>query len=117
LQKRSLKDTILGRPFRNAADMIRRGQGWSGHRVRDRTAPFTPISCSTPDVTGPSLMAGGNRKQEVSPMESSMVPSPSRGGLEWIWACCTGSHGVKCVRPLSSCGIGTDITARRGCRQ
>lgn len=42
------------------ADMIRTGQGWSDHRVRDSTAPFTPASCRSPDVTGPSLMTRRN---------------------------------------------------------
>ena len=34
--------------------------GWSGLGARERTAPITPASCSSPGVTGPSRKAGGN---------------------------------------------------------
>lgn len=99
-------------PAKNKADMIRRGHGWSGHRVKDRTAPFTPASCSSPDATGPNPNGRRqHRKQAVSPTSTSMVPSFSRGGLECIWACCTGSLRVRPVRPLSSCTTGKDRAA------
>lgn len=43
-------------------------------------------------------------------MATSMVPSCSRGGLEWIWARGTGSRRAGPVRPLSSSGVSTDMT-------
>lgn len=34
-----MKDVVQGRLARNAADMIRTGQGWSGHRVKREDGP------------------------------------------------------------------------------
>jgi len=64
---------IQGRPARSVADMIRTGQGWSDHRVRDSTAPFTPASCRSPDVTGPSLMT---RRKEAGGEPSGDIHGP-----------------------------------------
>jgi hypothetical protein len=41
-----------------------------------------------------------------------MVPSCSRGGLEWTWARGIASRRAEPVRPLKSSGVRTDMTTR-----
>lgn len=71
-------------------------------RVPDPPAPNSPQD--------PSLARSISRALP-SPL-LTMVPSSSRGGLECIWARCTGSLRARPVRPLSSCTAGKDIAAR-----
>lgn len=68
------------------------GPGSSDHWVRERTAPFTPASCSSPGETRPSFGRRIHRKQEVSPVPMPMAPGCCSGGLGWIWGRGTYSH-------------------------
>lgn len=79
-----------GQSARNAADHQDR-LGWSGGKVRERTASLLLLEIS-PGVTIPSPTAGENRKQEVSPGVTSMVLNC----LECIWAGSSRSPGWAC---------------------
>lgn len=77
--------------------------------------PQRPVGSSCPRPRHPqrghpagSRMAGAGRKL------LTMVPSCSRGGVEWTCARGTGSRRAGPVRPLSSSGVKTDIADREG---
>lgn len=68
-----------------------------------------PSEDSAPDPAGP------NPRRDPCALPGSvltMVPSCSRGGLEWTWARGTRSRRAGPVRPLSSSGVRTDMTTR-----